>query len=127
MEWSTYLQFFLALIFVLGLIMAMSWALKRFGFGDGNKGPLARRRRVAMIESTALDSRHRVVLLRRDDVEHLVLVGPNTSQIIQLLLLMTVLSVAPAILMMVTAFTRVVVVLSILRRAIGTNTSPPNV
>lgn len=50
-----------------------------------------------------------------------------TSQIVQLLLLLTVLSVAPAILMMVTAFTRVVVVLSILRRALGTNTSPPNI
>jgi len=55
--------------------------------------------------------------------------GPNstTGRIIQLLLLMTVLSIAPAILMMVTAFTRVVIVLSILRRALGTNTSPPNV
>lgn len=55
--------------------------------------------------------------------------GPNstTSRIVQLLLLMTVLSVAPAILMMVTSFTRIVIVLSILRRALGTNTSPPNV
>jgi flagellar biosynthetic protein FliP len=55
--------------------------------------------------------------------------GPNstTSRVIQLLLLMTVLSVAPAILMMVTSFTRVVIVLSMLRRALGTNTSPPNV
>jgi len=55
--------------------------------------------------------------------------GPSstTGRIIQLLLLMTVLSVAPAILMMVTAFTRIVVVLSILRRALGTNSSPPNV
>ncbi len=55
--------------------------------------------------------------------------GPNstTGRVIQLLLLMTVLSVAPAILMMVTSFTRVVIVLSILRRALGTNTSPPNV
>jgi flagellar biosynthetic protein FliP len=54
--------------------------------------------------------------------------GPSstTTRIIQLLLLMTVLSVAPAILMMVTSFTRVVIVLSILRRALGTNTSPPN-
>ena len=51
----------------------------------------------------------------------------TTGRVIQLLLLMTVLSVAPAILMMVTAFTRVVIVLSILRRALGTNTSPPNV
>jgi len=40
-----------------------------------------------------------------------------TGRIVQLILLLTVLSVAPAILMMVTAFTRIVVVLSILRRA----------
>ena len=53
--------------------------------------------------------------------------GSTTSRVIQLLLLMTVLSVASAILMMVTSFTRVVIVLSILRRALGTNTSPPNV
>lgn len=50
-----------------------------------------------------------------------------TGRIVQLVLFLTVLSVAPAILMMVTAFTRIVVVLSILRRALGTNTSPPNV
>ena len=54
--------------------------------------------------------------------------GPNstTTRIIQLLLLMTVLSVAPALLMMVTAFTLIAFVLSILRHALGTNTSPPN-
>jgi flagellar biosynthesis protein FliP len=54
--------------------------------------------------------------------------GPSstTGRVIQLLLLMTVLSIAPAILMMVTSFTRIVIVLSILRRALGTNTSPPN-
>lgn len=57
--------------------------------------------------------------------------GPDesstTGRVVQLLLFLTVISVAPAILMMVTAFTRVVVVLSILRRALGTNTSPPNI
>lgn len=53
--------------------------------------------------------------------------GSATGQIVQLLLALTVLSVAPAILMMVTAFTRVVVVLSILRRALGTNSTPPNI
>jgi flagellar biosynthetic protein FliP len=50
-----------------------------------------------------------------------------TGRIVQLLILMTVLSLAPAIMMMVTAFTRIVVVLSILRRALGTNTAPPNI
>ncbi len=54
--------------------------------------------------------------------------GPDstTGRVIQLLLLMTVLSIAPAILMMVTCFTRIVIVLSLVRRALGTNTSPPN-
>ena len=50
----------------------------------------------------------------------------TTNRIIQIFLLMTVLSIAPAILMMVTAFTRIVVVLSILRHALSTNTAPPN-
>src|SRR4051812_33121430 len=52
--------------------------------------------------------------------------GSTTGRVVQLFLLLTILSVAPAIFMMVTAFTRIVVVLSILRRALGTNTSPPN-
>ena len=39
---------------------------------------------------------------------------------------MTVLSLAPSILVMVTSFTRIVVVLSLLRTALGTATAPPN-
>jgi flagellar biosynthetic protein FliP len=49
-----------------------------------------------------------------------------TGRIVQLVLLLTVLSVAPSILMMVTSFTRIVVVLSLLRSAIGLQQSPPN-
>lgn len=45
---------------------------------------------------------------------------------LQLLLLLTVLSLAPAILIMVTSFTRVVIVLSFVRSAVGTNQTPPN-
>jgi flagellar biosynthetic protein FliP len=52
--------------------------------------------------------------------------GSSTSKIIQLLALLTVLSLAPAILIMVTSFTRIVVVLSFLRNALGTQTTPPN-
>jgi flagellar biosynthetic protein FliP len=50
----------------------------------------------------------------------------STGTIIQLLALLTVLSLAPAILIMVTSFTRIVVVLSFLRSALGTQTTPPN-
>jgi flagellar biosynthesis protein FliP len=46
--------------------------------------------------------------------------------VMQLLLLLSVLSLAPAILMMLTSFTRIVVVLSILRHALGTQSMPAN-
>ena len=46
--------------------------------------------------------------------------------VLQIFLLMTVLSLAPAILIMLTSFTRIVIVLSLLRRALGTNQMPPN-
>lgn len=52
--------------------------------------------------------------------------GSTTSRIVQLVALVTVLSIAPSILVMVTSFTRIVVVLSFLRSAIGTQQAPPN-
>jgi flagellar biosynthesis protein FliP len=49
-----------------------------------------------------------------------------TERALQLVALITILSLAPSILVMVTSFTRIVVVLSLLRTALGTGTSPPN-
>jgi len=49
-----------------------------------------------------------------------------TERVLQLIALLTVLSLAPSILVMVTSFTRIVVVLSLLRTALGTATAPPN-
>ena len=52
--------------------------------------------------------------------------GGVTERALQLVALVTVLAVAPSVLVMVTSFTRIVVVLSLLRSAIGTQTAPPN-
>ncbi|MHB8770887.1 MAG: flagellar type III secretion system pore protein FliP [Syntrophales bacterium] len=52
--------------------------------------------------------------------------GDKASVAMQLLFALTVLSLAPAILLMLTSFTRIVVVLSLLRHAIGTQQMPPN-
>ncbi len=52
--------------------------------------------------------------------------GGVTERSIQLIALLTVLSIAPSILIMMTSFTRIVVVLSLLRTALGTATAPPN-
>jgi flagellar biosynthesis protein FliP len=48
------------------------------------------------------------------------------SSAVSLLLLISVLAVAPSFLMMVTSFTRIIIVLGFLRRALGTQTLPPN-
>ncbi|MGF1625625.1 MAG: flagellar type III secretion system pore protein FliP [Alphaproteobacteria bacterium] len=53
--------------------------------------------------------------------------GPtSTGRIIQIIVMVTVLTLAPSILVMVTSFTRIVVVLSFLRTAMGTQSAPPN-
>lgn len=52
--------------------------------------------------------------------------GTMTGRIVQLMALLTVLSLAPSILIMMTSFTRIVVVLSFLRTAIGIQQTPPN-
>lgn len=48
------------------------------------------------------------------------------SIFLQILLLLTILSIAPALLLMLTSFTRLVVVFSILRHALGLQQTPPN-
>lgn len=53
--------------------------------------------------------------------------GSFTGRVLQMVALLTVLSLAPSILVVVTSFTRIVIVLSLLRSAMGVQTTPPNV
>lgn len=52
--------------------------------------------------------------------------GSTAARMIQIILLMTLLSLAPSILVMVTSFARIAVVLAFLRTALGTQQTPPN-
>lgn len=52
--------------------------------------------------------------------------GSATARIFNIIMLITVLSIAPSILVMMTSFTRLVVVFSITRNALATNSTPPN-
>ena len=52
--------------------------------------------------------------------------GSATARIFNIILMITVLSIAPSILVMMTSFTRIVVVFSITRSALATNSTPPN-
>lgn len=82
MDYGAYLQFVLALVIVLGLILAVAWVARRFGLGAAPTGA-RRRRRLALVESLALDGKRRLVLVRRDDCEHLLLVGGGSDVVVE--------------------------------------------
>ncbi len=77
MDFNIYLRFMLALILVLGLIGGLTWAARRFGFGGQLTPNAGKSPRLSVVEVRTLDSRRKLVLLRRDGSEHLVLLGPN--------------------------------------------------
>lgn len=78
-----YVQAGLALVLVIGLIMTLAWLLRRYGLGEGARSALGRKKRITTIEAASVDARHRLVLVRRDDVEHLLFVGPGDSFVVE--------------------------------------------
>ena len=82
MNIADYGQFVLALLFVLGLIAAAALLARRFGLAQ-TVLPQSGRRRLAVIESMAVDGKRRLLLVRRDDVEHLLILGPSTEIVVE--------------------------------------------
>lgn len=60
------------------------------------------------------------------ELEHLLGSSSTTSRLMQIFMVITVLGLAPSILIMVTSFVRISIVLSIVRTALGLQQSPPN-
>ncbi len=83
MGWDSYMQALVALVFVLALIGLLTVAARRFGFGSPTPTIGHKNKRVHIIEVTQLDARRRLVLVRRDDREHLILLGPDREHIIE--------------------------------------------
>jgi flagellar protein FliO/FliZ len=83
MDFDVYLRFMLALILVLGLIAGLTWAARRFGFGGQLIPNAGKSPRLSVVEVRTLDSRRKLVLLRRDGSEHLVLLGPNQDLLLE--------------------------------------------
>jgi flagellar protein FliO/FliZ len=77
-------QFFLAFVIVLGLIGATAWAVRRFGAGRiGGAGLRGRQPRLAVVDYASVDGRRRLILVRRDNVEHLVMIGGPTDVVVE--------------------------------------------
>ena len=83
MDTDVYLRFLAALVFVLGLIGAIAWAVRRFGLGGKLTPNRGRDRRLSVVEVAMLDSRRKLVLLRRDRTEHLVLLGAGQDLLLE--------------------------------------------
>lgn len=74
-------KFLAALIFVLALMGGLALLMRRFNGSNPITAPGKRRLRV--IEVLPLDSRRKAVLLKRDDREHLVILGTNSETVIE--------------------------------------------
>lgn len=83
LDLETYLRFVLVLVFVLALIGVLAWVAKRSGLMGRLTATRSGARRLSVVEVLPLDARHRLVLLRRDRVEHLVLMGPGDSLVVE--------------------------------------------
>lgn len=88
---------------------------------------------VAMILALAVVAAAPVTAAEPGDIPAFISIDLDQAQqpgklavVMQIFLLMTILSLAPALLIMLTSFTRCVIVLSLLRRALGTMQMPPN-
>ena len=83
MDILTFLQSLAALVFVLALIGGCVWAARRFGLvprvGLRSKGG----QRLQLVDALVIDARRRAVLIRRDDVEHLVILGEKEATLIE--------------------------------------------
>lgn len=78
-----YVQLILALAFVIGLILLFAWAGRRFGLMGAVPRRTGQRRRLFVVEVLPLSTKHRIVLVRRDETEHLLLLGAQNDCVIE--------------------------------------------
>ncbi len=78
------LWFFIAFVIVLALIGAAAWLVRRFGGSSmGSGASRGRMPRLAVIDAATVDGRRKLVLVRRDNVEHLLMIGGPTDVVVE--------------------------------------------
>jgi flagellar protein FliO/FliZ len=76
-------RFFVAFLIVLGVIGAIWWIVRRFGSGRLGASTRGRQPRLAVIDYASVDNRRRLILVRRDNVEHLLMIGGPSDIVVE--------------------------------------------
>jgi flagellar protein FliO/FliZ len=76
-------RFFIAFLVVLALIGLTAWLVRRFGASRLGGSAPGRQPRLAVIDAASVDGRRRLVLIRRDNIEHLLMIGGPTDVVVE--------------------------------------------
>ncbi|HYE01487.1 MAG TPA: flagellar biosynthetic protein FliO [Alphaproteobacteria bacterium] len=83
MEAGLVVRSLLALAAVIGLMLVAAWVVRRLHPGFAAPRARGARRRLSIVEVLPLDARRRLVLVRRDGTEHLLLLGPERDLLVE--------------------------------------------
>jgi len=83
LDLPTYVNFIIAFVFVLLLIGAATWLVRRFGATRIDAAARSRQPRLAVVDAAAVDGRRKLVIIRRDNVEHLLMIGGPTDVVVE--------------------------------------------
>ena len=81
---STAILGFAGLLFIVALLVLTIWAFRAiFGDGDQAASKKGRERRLAVVETASVDGNRKLCLVRRDDVEHLLIIGGPVDLVVE--------------------------------------------
>lgn len=84
MDFDTLILGVATLLFAVALVALLVWAFKTFFGKSGSAHRLkAREKRLAVVETASVDAKRKLYLIRRDDVEHLVIIGGPVDVVVE--------------------------------------------
>jgi flagellar protein FliO/FliZ len=81
MDIGTIIQFLIALLLVLAMMGGLAFILKIIG--GGRHMPMAKNKRMKIVEILPLDHKRRAILIQRDDTQHLIVLGQNSEIVVE--------------------------------------------
>jgi flagellar protein FliO/FliZ len=83
LDLPAYVNFIIAFVFVLLLIGGAAWLVRRFGAARLDPTARGRQPRLAVVDAASVDGRRKLVIIRRDNAEHLLMIGGPTDVVVE--------------------------------------------